>query len=55
MSKSVKQKSLNAQLRSIANPNRCCSKMGTNISQLFFQLKVKEAGVISALNTHDSA
>ena len=53
MSKKKREESLNSVMRSIANPNKCISKMGVNISQFFVQLKVKDAGDISVINKHD--
>ena len=42
-------------LRQFANPNRCISKVGNNISQGFVQLKVKDssAGELSIIHRHD--
>ena len=54
MSSSQRQLSLNSQLRSIASSNKCYSKIGTNISQFFVQLKVKDTGDTSVSDRHNS-
>ena len=54
MRKKERQTSLNDELRSIANSNKCCSRIGTNISQFFVQLKVKDPGDTSVIYRHDN-
>jgi len=39
-------------LREVATSNKCISKIGTNISQFFVQLKVKDVGDTSVINKH---
>ena len=52
MSKTVKGKSLNAELLEVAKPTKCVSKIGVNISQMFVLLKQKEVGDISVIGKH---
>ena len=54
MSKSKKSESLNSQLQTMAKSNKCISKIGSNISQFFVQLKVKDAGDISIIKKHNN-
>ena len=39
-------------LREVGASNKCISKIGTNISQFFVQLKVKDVGDTSVINKH---
>ncbi len=39
-------------MQEVAGSNKCISKIGTNISQFFVQLKVKEVGDTSVINKH---
>ena len=45
-------KSLNAELLEVAKTNKCVSKIGVNISQMFVLLKSKELGDVSVIGKH---
>ncbi len=47
-----KAKSLNAELLEVAKTNKCVSKIGVNISQMFVLLKSKEVGDTSVIGKH---
>lgn len=48
-----REKSINAMLLEIAQPNRCTSKIGSSYSQQFKALQVKPAGDTSVIYKHD--